>query len=226
MCKLCRFDNYSEETSVDNQIVTLQLWDTAGQEDYDRLRPLAYPNTVSSVIMSSSLLCLKKNKTYTPTHFSSRREKKHNSFYRTAQLRVHQKSRHTSNSDYKISTFALVRMNENNSSLRVHHIWQRTFLNEETIVLIDVHLHFSVCVTYVSVKVEIMSSRSYPTKTDLNKGLIRVTNAPFSFAEFRAHMFTASCLHINRSGDFEYRLSSSMSKMAFQTSVKSVNKFV
>lgn len=39
------FDNYSDEMHLDGQVINLQLWDTAGQEDYDRLRPLAYPNT-------------------------------------------------------------------------------------------------------------------------------------------------------------------------------------
>ncbi|CAL6003712.1 Rac/Rho-like_protein [Hexamita inflata] len=39
------FANYQSIVTIDDDQIELALWDTAGQEDYDRLRPLSYPGT-------------------------------------------------------------------------------------------------------------------------------------------------------------------------------------
>lgn len=39
------FESYISRIPVKKQLVELNLWDTAGQEEYDRLRPLSYPDT-------------------------------------------------------------------------------------------------------------------------------------------------------------------------------------
>ncbi len=36
------FDNFVADIQLDGKPVHLQLWDTAGQEEYERLRPLSY----------------------------------------------------------------------------------------------------------------------------------------------------------------------------------------
>jgi len=39
------FDNFFTNVSLEGQIVNFHLWDTAGQEEWDKLRYLAYPET-------------------------------------------------------------------------------------------------------------------------------------------------------------------------------------
>ncbi|KAL4648526.1 rho-related GTP-binding protein RhoG-like [Arapaima gigas] len=47
------FDNYSSQVTVDGRTISLNLWDTAGQEEYDRLRTLSYPQTNVFVVCFS-----------------------------------------------------------------------------------------------------------------------------------------------------------------------------
>ena len=39
------FENSHTEINIDNKIIDLQIWDTAGQDDYERIRPIAYHET-------------------------------------------------------------------------------------------------------------------------------------------------------------------------------------
>lgn len=60
------FDNYAVTVMIGDEPYTLGLFDTAGQEDYDRLRPLSYPSTdvfwfVSVLFPHPLLKTLKKN---------------------------------------------------------------------------------------------------------------------------------------------------------------------
>jgi small GTP-binding protein len=44
------FENFVADTDVDGRDYEVHFWDTAGQEDYDRLRPLSYPDSHAVVI--------------------------------------------------------------------------------------------------------------------------------------------------------------------------------
>ena len=43
------FDNYAVTVMIGGEPYTLGLFDTAGQEDYDRLRPLSYPQVFINI---------------------------------------------------------------------------------------------------------------------------------------------------------------------------------
>ncbi|KAH9036151.1 cell division control protein 42 [Lactarius hengduanensis] len=60
------FDTYAVTVTIGNDSQTLGLFDTAGQEDYDRLRPLSYPQTDVFLICFSVA---------SPTSFENVREK-------------------------------------------------------------------------------------------------------------------------------------------------------
>ena len=49
------FDNYSHNMRVEGLEICLQLWDTAGQEEYKSLRTLSYPNTDIFIICFSAV---------------------------------------------------------------------------------------------------------------------------------------------------------------------------
>ncbi|CAJ0607397.1 unnamed protein product [Cylicocyclus nassatus] len=60
------FDNYAVTVMIGGEPYTLGLFDTAGQEDYDRLRPLSYPETDIFLVCFSVV---------SPTSFENVREK-------------------------------------------------------------------------------------------------------------------------------------------------------
>ena len=47
------FDNYTTNVMFRNTPINLALWDTAGQSEYDRLRPLSYPFTDAFLVCFS-----------------------------------------------------------------------------------------------------------------------------------------------------------------------------
>ena len=47
------FDTYSLKMVVDSQEVNVGLWDTAGQEEFAKIRPMSYPNTNICLIIFS-----------------------------------------------------------------------------------------------------------------------------------------------------------------------------
>jgi len=50
------FENYAAMVMQDGRPCHLSLWDTAGQEDYDRLRPLSYADTDLFLVLFSTTM--------------------------------------------------------------------------------------------------------------------------------------------------------------------------
>jgi small GTP-binding protein len=46
----CVWENYVHEMEIDGYSLEIAFWDTAGQSEYDRLRPLSYPDSAIVVI--------------------------------------------------------------------------------------------------------------------------------------------------------------------------------
>ena len=72
------FDNYAVTVMIGGEPYTLGLFDTAGQEDYDRLRPLSYPQTdvflvCFSVVSPSSFENVKEKGVPEITHHCPKR---------------------------------------------------------------------------------------------------------------------------------------------------------
>jgi len=49
------FENYTAQMKREKDVILLHLWDTAGQEDYDRLRPLSYPGADVLILCFSTI---------------------------------------------------------------------------------------------------------------------------------------------------------------------------
>ena len=69
------FENYVTLVQHDSKLIEVALWDTAGQEEYDRLRPLSYPESdviliVFSVDFPTSLANVLDKVRYLPTPLS------------------------------------------------------------------------------------------------------------------------------------------------------------
>ena len=60
------FDNYLATVMYKKQEIKLELWDTAGQEDFDRIRPLSYKDT------DIFILCFAVNNHRSITNISSK----------------------------------------------------------------------------------------------------------------------------------------------------------